>query len=57
MRQITDCVFWYKADVKPPFRMGSAKFWKYGQRMQKREQDSDSDSDDQQGGLRVKKLC
>lgn len=56
--QITDCVFWYKAEVKEPFRMGSEKFWKYGQRMQKRAADSDSDSDDDvaAGGLRVKKL-
>ena len=45
--EITDCVFWYKAELKEPFRLGSAKYWKYGQRMKRDEMDSDDDDDDQ----------
>lgn len=26
---IEDCVFWYKADIHPPFKVGSEKFWKF----------------------------
>lgn len=27
--RIEDCVFWYKADIHPPFRVGSPEFWQY----------------------------
>lgn len=26
---IEDCVFWYKADIPPPFRAGNATYWQY----------------------------
>jgi len=27
--EIEDCVFWYKAEKRPPFRLGSEWFWEY----------------------------
>lgn len=27
--KLEDCVFWYKAQLRPPFRVGSEQFWKY----------------------------
>jgi hypothetical protein len=26
---INECIYWYKAGVRPPFRIGSEKFWSY----------------------------
>lgn len=37
--QISDCVFWYRANVHDKFRIGSNKFWKYGTRMLKSDDD------------------
>lgn len=41
--EIGDCVFWYKANVLPPFRMGSSRFWKYGMKMLLPDDDEDRD--------------
>lgn len=30
--EIEDCVFWYKAEKRPPFRLGADWFWDYSQK-------------------------
>ena len=38
--KLEDCVFWYKADTHPDFRIGAAQFWQHSaQYTQDREQD------------------
>lgn len=43
--QIEDMVFWYKAELHPPFRMGSKRIWEYHDKNYNQHYDSDEDDD------------
>lgn len=40
---IEDCVFWYKAKIHPPFRVGSEKFWTFHNRSYNPRYEDDDD--------------
>jgi hypothetical protein len=37
---IEDCVFWYKAEMHPPFKVGSERFWKFHRQTYNKDQQS-----------------
>ena len=40
--EISDCVFWYKAQKRPPFRLGADYFWKYSESHARKAGDDDA---------------
>eukprot|EP00899_Mesostigma_viride_P023049 jgi/Mesvir1/3929/Mv19868-RA.1 len=54
--KLEDVIFWYKGEMRPPFKVGSSKFWKYGHaRHDPNKHDSDSDDDRKRVSTRVVK--
>lgn len=41
--KIEDCVFWYKADIHPSFRVGAPSFWQYHKMLYKPSGNDDED--------------
>eukprot|EP00899_Mesostigma_viride_P027139 jgi/Mesvir1/760/Mv17361-RA.1 len=44
--KLEDVIFWYKAEERPPFRVGSPSFWKYGQVNRDPDREEEASDDD-----------
>ena len=54
--KLEDCVFWYKARVRQPFKVGSPQFWKIHTSHFNPKYDSDDDKPKKKNATTVKKL-
>lgn len=45
--RIEDCVFWYRAELHQPFKVGSAEFWKFHSKQFNPQYDNDSENDNE----------
>ena len=53
--RLEDSVFWYRASIPPPFKVGSVQYWSY-HIMNARDSDSSSEEDDADTVVRVRKV-
>jgi hypothetical protein len=44
--RIEDCVYWYKGDAHPPFKLGAPEFWQYHNNNYSEGADNDDDAID-----------
>jgi hypothetical protein len=54
--QLSDQVFWYKADSHPDFRIGADSFWQYSQNNYTTEEQVDEDYGKKKNPIHVNKV-
>lgn len=54
--KIEDICFWYKAEDRPKFKLGSAKFWEYHQRRYNNRYEDSDDEDNLPKKHDIKKI-
>jgi hypothetical protein len=52
--KLDDCVFWYKADIHPDFRIGAPEFWQHSANFYRDKQEEDDNAFDPTSGRKLK---
>jgi hypothetical protein len=52
--KLDDCVYWYKADINPDFRIGAPEFWQHSANYYRDKEEEEGDSFDPASGKRLK---
>jgi len=52
--KLEDCIFWYKADMHPTFRIGAAEFWQHSANYFRDKQEEDENAFDPMNARRLK---
>jgi hypothetical protein len=52
--KLEDCVFWYRADIHPDFRIGAAEFWQHSANFYRDKEEEEANQYDPNGARKLK---